>query len=152
MANPHLDSLQKLQSSLLQMHRYMLASLKSDREARTRQPISPTDWFHLILSEPEYSWMRPITGLMSDIDALMDNYEVAEEDLRIIRQELEGLFLIPSENPADFSSKYQDMVRQDPDVMLYHGLLRQLIRALPEPQGIPLDTRQTRRNWHQRKN
>lgn len=152
MPNPHLNSLQKLQSSLLQMHRYMLASLKSDREARTQQAISPTEWFHLIISEPEYSWMKPITGLMSDIDALMDNYEVSEEDLKIIRQELENLFLIPSESVTDFSSKYQEMVRRDPDVMLYHGLLRQLIRALPEVQGIPIDTRQTRRNWHQRKN
>lgn len=149
MTNQHSDLLRKVQLALMQMHRYLMNSLKTDRENQVGHAIQPTEWFHLILSDPEFTWLRSASGLMADIDALMDNFTVTEEQLKIIRQELESMFLTPSENPKDFNSLYNEIVKKDSDVMLYHGHLRQLIKALPvgSPQA---DTSEIRKSWHQK--
>jgi hypothetical protein len=149
MKNQFQESLQKVQSSLLQMHRYLIGSLKSDREHELGHAISPVEWLQTMISLPTYAWLKPLTGLMSDFDALMDNYEVTENELKIVRQELENLFLIPTENPEDFNWKYSQVVRKDSDVMLYHGQLRQMILTLPKNDDLA-DSKATRLTWHQK--
>jgi len=149
MKNEHDELLRKVQTALMQMHRYLMNSLKTDRENQVGHAIQATEWLHLMLSDPEFSWLRSASGLMADIDALMDNYNVSEEQLKIVRQELESMFLTPSENPKDFHSIYSEIAKRDSDVMLYHGHLRQLIRALPLG-SIVGDSSEIRKTWHQK--
>lgn len=149
MKNEHDEILKKVQSALMQMHRYLMNSLKTDRENQVGHAIPATEWLHLMLSDPEFSWLRSASGLMADIDALMDNFQVSENDLKIIRQELESMFITPSEDPKDFQSIYSEIVRRDSDVMLYHAHLRQMIKTLPSGPNVP-NSADIRRGWHQR--
>lgn len=149
MKNENDELLKKVQSALMQMHRYLMNSLKSDRENKIGHSIQATEWFQLMVSDPEFHWLRSASGLMADIDALMDNHTVSEYELKIIRQELESMFLIPSENPKDFQAIYSEIVKRDSDVMLFHGHLRQMIRSLPAGSTVE-DSTEIRKGWHQR--
>lgn len=147
MQNPHLETLQKMQSILMQMHRLLMSSQKSDLEARTGQAINPTEWMRILMTSAEFAWMGSMLTLISDIDALMDNHEVTEKDLQVIRQVAEQLFLTGGE--SEFFSNYKSIAQKDPDVILYHGQLRASILALPASAGIEDSAaKDIRKNWH----
>ncbi|MEZ0393293.1 MAG: hypothetical protein ACAH59_13825 [Pseudobdellovibrionaceae bacterium] len=150
MKNEHDETLKKVQSALMQMHRYLMNSLKTDRENQMGRSIPATEWFHLMVSDPEFKWLRTASGLMSDIDALMDNYTVSENELKLIRQELESLFLVPNENPNEFQSIYSEIAKRNSDVMLYHAHLKQMIQSLPSGGSPVADTSEVRKAWHQK--
>ncbi len=143
------ETLNKLQSALMQMHRHLIQSLKSDQENQLGHPLSPVDWLQMMITFPNYAWLKKLTGLMSDFDALLDNFEVGDEEVKIIRQELEKLFLTPSNSPEDFYAKYVETLRRDSDVMIYHGQLRHLILALPL-NTTSVDSTALRLSWHQK--
>lgn len=149
MKTEHDELLQKVQSALMQMHRYLMNSLKTDRENKIGYAIQANEWLHLILSDPEFSWLRSASGLMADIDALMDNHVVSEEQLWLVRQELESMFLTPTENPGEFQSIYSEIAKRDSDVMLFHGHLKQVIQALPAGERIE-NSEEIRKSWHQK--
>jgi hypothetical protein len=151
MSNPHLEILKRIQAVLMQMHRLLMASQKSELEARTGKAVSPTEWMQLMITEQEYAWMKAMLTLISDIDALMDNYTVSEKDLQIIRQDSEKLFLAGEGETSDFYNHYKEIVQKDPDVILFHSQLRSSIRALPTSETIE-ETSSIRRNWHVKPN
>lgn len=147
MSNPHLETLKRIQAVLMQMHRLLMASQKSELEVRTGKAVSPTEWMQLMITEQQYAWMKEMLTLISDIDALMDNYTVSEKDLQIIRQDSEKLFFAGEGEASEFYNHYKEIVQKDPDVILYHGQLRSSIRALPASETIE-ETSSIRRNWH----
>ncbi len=113
--------------------------------------ISPVDWLQLMITLPEYAWLKTLSGLMSDFDALIDNHEVTGAELQIARHELENLFLKSSSNAEDFHSKYTQALRRDSDLMLDHGQLRHLILGLPPTESSEMsDSTHTRLAWHQK--
>lgn len=149
MENKFAENLKVVQSHLLQMHRLLMASLKSDMEKMLGKEITSTEWMQMMISRQEFAWMKPILTMMSDIDALMDHYEVTEHELRIIRQDLESLFLKNNGEPESFNRQYLEVIKKDPDVILFHGQLRKSILSLP--QGEPIeDTVTIRKKWHVR--
>lgn len=148
MSNPHLETLKKMQSILMQMHRLLMASQKSEMENRTGKAISSTEWMQLMISESQFAWMKTMLTLISDIDALMDNYTVSEKDLQIIRQETEKLFISDDGSNSEFFTNYKQIVQNDPDVILYHSQLRASILALPAGKEVEEEASTIRRNWH----
>ena len=147
MADPNLEMLQKVQTVLMQMHRLLMASQKSDLESQTGKPINSTEWLHLMMSDSKYTWLKSMLTLISDIDALMDNYSVSEKDLQIIRYEAEKLFLTGDGSNADFYTQYKQVVQKDSDVILLHSELRNKIQSLPAGKNIE-DASTIRKNWH----
>lgn len=146
--NPHLEALQKVQAVLMQMHRLLMTSQKSQLEATTGKLVSPAEWMQLMITAEQYAWMKAMLTLISDIDALMDNHTVSERELQIVRHESEKLFFSGDEtNSSDFYFHYKQIVQQDPDVILYHGQLRSSILSLPSASDIE-ETASIRRNWH----
>lgn len=148
MSNPHLEELKKVQSVLMQMHRLLMASLKSELESRSGRVISSSEWMQLMIMDSQFAWMKAMLTLISDIDALMDNHIVSERELQIIRQESEKLFLSGEGPTADFFNQYKQIAQKDPDVILYHGQLRAKILSLPAGASHEADAVNIRRNWH----
>ena len=148
------EILQKVQSALMQVHRNLIGSLKSDREQILGHSISPVDWLQMMITQAEYAWLKTLSGLMADFDALIDNHEVTEKELQIAQQELGKLFLRSSIHADDFHSKYTQALRRDSELMLYHGQLRHLILNLPAAANLAaspdIDSTQTRLAWHQK--
>ncbi len=150
MSNPHLEILKKMQSTLMQMHRLLMTSQKTDLENQTGQMINAMEWMQLMLTDSRFAWMKAILTLISDIDALMDNYTVSEKELPIISQDSEKLFLTGEGKHTDFFTNYKLVAQKDPDVILYHGQLRANILALPSSSETPVDTEDIRKNWHKK--
>lgn len=149
MKNQFVESLKIVQSHLMQMHRLLMASQRADLEKVLGHEITSTEWMQMMISRQELEWMKPILTLMSDVDALMDHHEVTEHELRIIRQDLEKMFLKTSNEPDSFYLQYFNVIKKDPDVILFHGQLRKSILALPQGPLIE-DTLSIRKNWHVR--
>lgn len=149
MQNQFTETLKAVQSNLMQMHRLLMNSQRTDLEKVMGKAISSTEWMQMMISRSEYAWMKPILTMMSDIDALMDHYEVSENELRIIRQDLEDLFLTADESEESFYNQYINVIKRDSDAMLFHGQLRRSILSLPQGPEVE-NTRAIRDQWHVR--
>lgn len=147
MADANLEMLQQMQSVLMKMHRLLMASQKTELEAKTGKSVNSTEWLQLMMTDARYAWLKSMLTLISDIDALMDNHRVSERDLQIIRLETEKLFLTGDGTNTDFNSHYKRVVQTDSDVILLHSQLRNKIQSLPAGKEIQ-EALDIRKNWH----
>jgi hypothetical protein len=136
-----------VRTALHELHRLLLSALKMERERVTGRVFNPAEWFQLLISAPEYQWLKPLNSLLSDVDALSELKAVASQDLAILRHELETFFFKENEDVTSFNCHYRRLFTHNHDVMFSHGHLRQAFVKLPE-QEAPINSHDIRRGWH----
>ena len=139
--------IQLLAKVLRAAHSALIQSLRRRREKKTGKELTPLEWFHLLSSDPEYLWMKPLMSLMADIDALLDNRpNISENDLALVRLSAAALF-DPAPSPEDFKNRYFDALAADPALIPTHAALKKTIEAIPV-SNFEGEAVATRRSWH----
>jgi hypothetical protein len=116
---------------LLHVHRALLdAEQKRYEREFGRVPNSGT-LLQLILNDPWFQWLRPISELIVQIDEWLDldqkapgSPDLAEILLAQVRDRL-----MPDAAGADFQRRYLRLLQEDPAVAVAHAEVRQLINA-----------------------
>lgn len=139
--------LNAVRKTLHELHRLLLSALKKDRERETGKVLNPTEWFQILLSAPEYVWLKGLNSLLSDVDALFDSNKIANEDLAILRHELERFFFKDDGDVTSFNYHYRKLFAHNHDVMFTHGHLRQTFADLPKIL-LPPNVAEIRLGWH----
>jgi hypothetical protein len=132
---------------LHELHRLLLAALKKDRERLFGQAINPSEWFQILLSAPEYNWLKSLNSLLSDVDALFDSGKIGNEDLAIVRHELERFFFKEDGDVTSFNSHYRKLFQHNHEVMFSHGRLKEAFSELASAP-VPANADEIRRSWH----
>lgn len=132
---------------LHELHRLLLASLKRDHELTAGRVLNPAEWFQVLISQPEYQWVKPFNTLLADVDALTDSNKVAETDLAILHHLLDALFFKDDELVTSFNSHYRKAFNQHHELVLTHGKLKEAVAELPQP-ALPMNSEEIRRGWH----
>lgn len=139
--------LKTVRTSLHELHRLLLATLKKDRERVSGQVLNPAEWFQILLAAPEYAWLKALNSLISDVDALSENKQISEPDLLILRHELERFFFKDDEDVTSFNSHYRKLFALNHDVIVSHGRLKEAYAELPLGDP-PANADEIRRGWH----
>ena len=137
----------KIRNSLHELHRLLLKALKLERERIHGHVLNPAEWFQILLSAPEYAWLKPMNSLLSDVDALLESKSISEADQKILHYELERFFFKEDGDVTSFNYHYRKLFAHNHDVMYSHGHLKQAFSTLPQGDP-PINVEEIRRSWH----
>jgi hypothetical protein len=129
--------LQDLRHALLHLHKTLL---DSERTAYNQDhvPIGSTgEFFQLVLSDPWFAWLRPMSGLIALIDDRLDTEEaLVPDDVRGFRDQVRSM-LRPSEEEPGLGSRYNEALQREAENVVAHAaVMKILARELPEQGGV----------------
>src|SRR5262245_25664194 len=85
-------ALRDLSSELKVLHKALLAAGQVAFEAEHGPVQGGLHLLHLVVHDPAFAWLRPLSELMADFDALLDLQSPLSEDARgAVRGEIEQL-------------------------------------------------------------
>lgn len=121
------DDLRALGDRLLALHG---ALLKYEREAyeATHGLTKPGELLRLLLNDAHFAWLRPLSGMIAQIDEALDPRQPAPDT------ELPRLFraaqqLLRSGDEGVFQTRYRDVLQASPAIVMAHAEVVKLLRA-----------------------
>jgi hypothetical protein len=137
-----------IRSNLLELHRLILGAAKKQAEDDAGRTLPPAEWFQILIADPKFKWLGPLTTLLTDLDALSERTNIATRDLSILRHALEELFFIENDELTSFNHHYRQMFAASPEMMLLHGRVKESVALLPN-ETDPSSAAEIRRGWHE---
>ena len=123
--NQDRDRIRDLSTRLLRLHGLLL-----DRERRAYEDrhgsVASRELLHLVLYDEQFSWLRLLSTMIANLDALVDADEpVMPESVRIAFREVYGL--LKSGENGDFRDKYIVALQESPDVIMAHAAVSRVL-------------------------
>jgi hypothetical protein len=125
--DPARTLLMELRNALLKLHKTLLDNEKYEYE-QVHAPIgSPGAYFQLVVNDPWFAWLRPMSGLVVRIDEALDAKEPAtDEEVRKLIEDVR-ILIKPSETAADFQKHYYEALQRDTNSILAHAEVSKLL-------------------------
>jgi hypothetical protein len=122
-------NLRELATGLRELHRGLLEEQRAEYESGHGPVAGGVQLLHLATHEPSFAWLRVLSALMVDLDALLDEDEPpSTEEQGALRRELEELFSPAA--PEGFWDRCLPMV-QAPHVTMGYARVRAALARLP---------------------
>jgi hypothetical protein len=118
---PGRQKLADLREILLNLHKALLDSERTAYEITHGGITSPAAFLQLLINDPSFQWLRPITTLIVQIDETLAAKKppASNRDFEQLINDMRAL-LSPSRDEADFWKRYFAVVQRDPAVALLH--------------------------------
>jgi hypothetical protein len=115
------QKLADLRQTLLTLHKALLDSERTAYEIRHGAIASPAAFLQLLINDPAFQWLRPITTLIVQIDETLAAKKppASTRDFEQLITDMRAL-LSPSREEADFWKRYFAVVQRDPAVAVLH--------------------------------
>ena len=117
-ARQHLKEVREL---VLTLHKALLDSERTAYELIHGPIGSPSAFLQLLINDPWFSWLQPVTTLIVQIDETLAAKKPPATDREFVQ--LIGdtrALLSPSRNESDFWKRYNSAVQRDPGVAVLH--------------------------------
>lgn len=114
--------LPELRAALLELHKTLVDSERISYEQTIGTIPSPNHFLQLLINDPWFAWMHPISELVVKMDEALDSRRkplteaIAEDLVRQTRQ-----LLVASEEGEGFPKHYFDALQRDPGVVMAHA-------------------------------
>jgi hypothetical protein len=110
-----------LRMILLNLHKALLDSERTAYEISHGAIASPAAFLQLLINDPSFQWLRPITTLIVQIDETLAAKKppASDHDFEQLIKDMRAL-LSPSREEADFWKRYFAVVQRDPAVAVLH--------------------------------
>ncbi len=123
--SPELEALHRrlntAHAKLLDVHKAVLDH-ERQRYERSRGPVgSPLEFLQLVLRDPWFAWLRPISELTVQIDEFTASREPADPRVGEALLAQARALLIPSEAGDVFAREYHRAIQESPEVAMRHG-------------------------------
>lgn len=119
------ETLSRVRDPLFELHRLLLAQVREQHEQQAG-PVSPHEFFRLLLNAPGFQWLRPFSALLSALDEVLDKPPEDPAEYHRVLESVENLFRFTGEE-TDFSRRYKEHIQSSPEIASRHGELRQLL-------------------------
>jgi hypothetical protein len=124
------ERLRDLSRRALRLHKLLLDRERRAYEAR-HGTVAATTLFQLVLHDEQFAWLRSLSAMIAQIDALVDGDEyIAEEDVQHVFRE--AYRLLESGAEGDFRDKYHAALQDSSEVVMAHA---DVSRVLPRDGG-----------------
>jgi hypothetical protein len=120
-------ALRDLWQHLLPLHRLLIDAARDEYTASIGPVGGPTHLLQLINDDPFFGWLKPMTGLIVEID------EMSRTDFDRARlDELVGRVrrMFAGEPSSAFTSRYLPLLQRDVDAAIAHAAIRQSLARL----------------------
>lgn len=117
----------EVRGGLLGLHKALILAEQVTYERINGRVASSGQLLQLVLNDPWFTWLHPISQLVVSIDDLLDN----ESELSPVEVEhflIEARALIrPSEEGDGFERCYYEALQREPDVIFAHVEVKKLL-------------------------
>jgi hypothetical protein len=124
-----IDQLKQARIQLLRLHKALLDAEKITYEIEHGPIASNMEFFGLVLNHEWFQWLRPISGLIAEIDEAIGNKkDPIVPHIAIVY--LDRLTTVVIVNPTDdaHGAKYYEAIERDPNVAQRHIELVQILQ------------------------
>ncbi|MGL5080719.1 MAG: hypothetical protein ACRC8A_04470 [Microcoleaceae cyanobacterium] len=123
--------LREFRASLLLLHKALLESERITYEQSHGRIQTQGEFFRLALGDEWFSWLRPFSQFIVEIDEALDakepmTLEQAKELLEAAR-----LLLRPAENGTLREKRYYEAIQRDPNIALVHAETSRVLNRKP---------------------
>jgi hypothetical protein len=123
-------SIQELATELKVLHKALLQAGRAAYEAE-HGPVEGMQLLHLVVHDPAFASLRPLSELMADLDAVIDPEEpLNDEEQGAVRGELEHLL---SPAGGELRVTLTAFIQQAADVASAYARVRRILSSLPSP-------------------
>jgi len=118
--SPALAKVAELRGRLLELHRALVEAERQSYE-KVHGRVAAGSFLELLLSDPAFAWLGPLTTVIVQLDELLDVEEEAEaRSWAECVAELRALLRADASGSA-FQRRYAELLQASPDVVLMHG-------------------------------
>jgi len=121
-----------LSTRLMALHSALLQYARQGYE-QAHGETNPAELLQLLLNDSHFAWLRPLSGIIAEIDEALDPRERSEPTPDI---DSGGFFqathrLLRSGEIGPFQTKYREALQLSPDVVMAHA---NVVKILPRPE------------------
>ena len=124
----HLQRMENARHALLHVHRALLEAERIRYERMNGRVENSGTLLQIIMNDPWFVWLRPMSELIVQIDQWLDDDErspdLAELLLAQTRERLR-----PDEEGAEFQQRYYRLLQEEPSVAVAHAQVRKLVQG-----------------------
>jgi hypothetical protein len=122
--------LRDIREALLRLHRALLDWERRGHE-RVHGRLSATELLQVLLHDPEFAWLRPLSECIVRIDEMLSGAGQADEDAILVHVRA---LASPDADGTPYAQRYLQAIQQSPDAVLAHKDLLVLLRRHREPR------------------
>ncbi len=131
--HPSLDipfqRLREVRAALLRLHKALLESERHVYEQFHGRIRSKGEFFQLVIADEWFSWLRPFSQLIVQIDeALSAKEPITLHRANELLDEARSL-VAPSEEGTTQQQRYYQAIQRDPDIAFMHAEVSSLLRT-----------------------
>ena len=127
--NPRRIELDNLSHALLRLHKALLDAERVSYERIHGRIESNGAFLQLVLGDPWFAWLRPLTGFVAKLHELAEDDRIESgEEITALLASVRGL-LTPSAEGDGFGRHYYEALQRVPEVGLAHAAVRGLLRS-----------------------
>ena len=119
--------LTQVSKALLRLHKALLDGERAVYERTHGRIASNGEYLELALEHPDFAWLRRLSSVMAEIDDLADADDASAPKAMAERIASLRTLLTPVEGDAAFGGRYHEALQRDPDVVLAHGAVTNLL-------------------------
>lgn len=127
-----------VRGGLLGLHKALILAEQVTYERINGRVASTSQLLQLVLNDPWFTWLHPLSQLVIRIDELLDD----ESELSLVEMEhflIEARGLIrPSEEGDGFGRSYYEALQREPDVIFSHVEVKKLLNKGAAESSRPL--------------
>ena len=122
--------LRDLRARLLSLHKVLLDDARVAYEMDRGRIASTTNLLQLVINDPWFAWLHPLSELVVRIDETVEPDSPAREaDGAALVEQVERL-LAPAENGEAFARRYFEALQRQPSVVLAHADVRRVLKSM----------------------
>jgi hypothetical protein len=125
-----------LREAMLPLHKALLEFERVGYEATFGKIQSPFQFLKLVMNDPWFTWLTPMTQLITVMDEMLDakSGPLTVAGVDAVAERVKTL-LVATENGEGFSRHYDEALQRNPDVVMLHAAVAKLIRAKTKAEG-----------------
>ena len=130
-AHPSVVRLREIRSELLRLHKALLESERVLYEKSNGPIANKGEYFRLVINDQAFSWLRPISQFIVQIDELMDlrKKDTVDPESAAILLEKARLMLKPNENSSTpLGERYFMAIQRDANIAVMHADIAEKLR------------------------
>ena len=126
---PRRTQLADLRMRLLGLHKALLDDAKRAYELDRGDVGSSANLLQLLIADPWFAWLRPVSELIVRIDeTLLPDSPATDADAVALVEQVEQL-LTASETGEGFQGRYFEALQRQPAVVLAHAEVRRVLKS-----------------------
>lgn len=126
------ENIQELSRRLSVVHKRFLELERRQAEQDLERRLTSFDFLLYLTQDYRYAWLQPLSALIAEIDAFVDEAEaVSADDFERLHFEIRKLL---GKKGTRLAGRFTEHLEKDPELVLAYGYLNEFINANKKPE------------------